>query len=156
MWIIPVAGLLRLGSQNILSRLATRRQTGEEAIGAARDSCDFKNFSFERSAKMSCALSPAFGAASSIYHASGCFTPCYAGRRYMTPEDDLGKNSLLTEKQISRLMGFSVRTLQAWRVRGGGPRFVKISARCVRYRQDDLDSWVADRLRRSTSDRGEK
>ena len=74
----------------------------------------------------------------------------------MTPEDDLGRNSLLTEKQTSRLMGFSVRTLQACRVRGGGPRFVKISARCVRYRQDDLDSWVADRLRRSTSDRGEK
>jgi excisionase family DNA binding protein len=63
-------------------------------------------------------------------------------------------NLLLTEKQAARLLGFSERTLQAWRVRGGGPRFVKVSARCVRYRQDDLDEWVRMRLRTSTSDEG--
>jgi len=72
----------------------------------------------------------------------------------MTPGDGVNNNSLLTEKQTSRLLGFSVRTLQAWRVRGGGPRFVKVSARCVRYRQSDLDRWIEERLRTSTSDQG--
>ena len=66
------------------------------------------------------------------------------------------RSQLLSEKETASELGFSVRTLQAWRVRGGGPSFVKVSARCVRYRQSDLDSWVEERIRRSTSDRGEK
>jgi excisionase family DNA binding protein len=61
---------------------------------------------------------------------------------------------LLTETEAAHLLGFSVRTLQAWRVRGGGPRFVKVSARCVRYQREDLEEWVRERVRRSTSDSG--
>ena len=64
--------------------------------------------------------------------------------------------SLLTEKEAAQLLKFSVRSFQAWRVKGGGPRFVKVSARCVRYRPSDLEAWVEERLRRSTSDQGEK
>lgn len=74
----------------------------------------------------------------------------------MIPTQDRSAALLMTEKEAALLLDFSVRTLQAWRVRGGGPRFVKVSARCVRYRQSDLDSWVEERLRRSTSDRGEE
>jgi len=74
----------------------------------------------------------------------------------MTPTQEKSETPLKTEKEAAGLLGFSVRTLQAWRVRGGGPQFVKVSARCVRYRQSDLDSWVEQRLRRSTSDRGEE
>jgi len=61
---------------------------------------------------------------------------------------------LLTEKQAARVLGFSPRTLQAWRVRGGGPAFVHVSARCVRYRREDLETWISERLRISTSDDG--
>ena len=64
------------------------------------------------------------------------------------------KPYLLTEKEVAKMLGFSVRTCQAWRARGGGPRFVKISSRCVRYRREDLDTWIEERLRRSTSDDG--
>ncbi|HTG34971.1 MAG TPA: helix-turn-helix domain-containing protein [Thermoanaerobaculia bacterium] len=74
----------------------------------------------------------------------------------MTPTQEKSETPLKTEKEAAGLLGFSVRTLQAWRVRGGGPQFVKVSARCVRYRLTDLDSWVEERLRRSTSDRGEE
>jgi len=61
---------------------------------------------------------------------------------------------LLTEKEAAKVLGFSVRTLQGWRYRGGGPRFVRISKGCIRYRQEDLNHWVESRLRWSTSDDG--
>ena len=65
-----------------------------------------------------------------------------------------GPMHLLTEKEVAKMTGFSIRPLQSWRTRGGGPRFVKISARCVRYRIEDVETWIDERLRTSTSDGG--
>ncbi|RMH15041.1 MAG: DNA-binding protein [Gemmatimonadetes bacterium] len=62
---------------------------------------------------------------------------------------------LLTEKEAAKILRFSVRTLQKWRTRGAGPRFVHVSQRAVRYRLPDLEDWIEQRLRCSTSDRGE-
>lgn len=62
---------------------------------------------------------------------------------------------LLTENQAADYLQLTPRALQAWRYKGFGPRFVKISARAVRYRQEDLECWVESRLRLSTSDPGE-
>ena len=59
---------------------------------------------------------------------------------------------LLTEKEAGRLLGFSIRTLQKWRVEGRGPIFVRVSPRSIRYRRDDLESWITESLRTSTSD----
>jgi hypothetical protein len=50
--------------------------------------------------------------------------------------------------------GGSERTLQGWRSRGFGPRFLKLGRRIV-YRRRELDAWLAGRERASTSDRGE-
>ncbi len=61
---------------------------------------------------------------------------------------------LLTETEAAKLLGFSSRTLQSWRGSGGGPPFIKISDRCVRYTEDDLSRWIAERRRLSTSDDG--
>jgi hypothetical protein len=44
----------------------------------------------------------------------------------------------------------SKRTLQRWRITGTGPNFVKIG-HAVRYRQQDLEDWVARQCRSSTS-----
>jgi len=41
------------------------------------------------------------------------------------------------EMQAAMFLGISVRTLQAWRVRGGGPPYVKIG-RAVRYQRRQL------------------
>lgn len=59
---------------------------------------------------------------------------------------------LLNEKQAAAFLGFTTRTLQAWRQRGGGPRFVRISSRAIRYRRHDLREWVESRLKSSTSE----
>ena len=58
----------------------------------------------------------------------------------------------LSERQAAEKLGLTSSCLQAWRLRGVGPRFVKISARCVRYKESEIDNWAAARERTSTSD----
>jgi len=58
------------------------------------------------------------------------------------------------EKQAARLLGLSSKTLQKLRIVGGGPRYVHVSKRCIRYRLIDLLAWQESRLRTSTSDPG--
>ncbi len=54
-------------------------------------------------------------------------------------------------KQAARYLGLSPNTLEAWRSRGGGPRFVKYP-RAVRYRVADLEAYMADGERSNTSE----
>jgi predicted DNA-binding transcriptional regulator AlpA len=60
-------------------------------------------------------------------------------------------NRLMNEIEAADLLCYSVRALQNWRHRGGGPDFVKVSSRSVRYRRTDLDKWIADRTVSNTS-----
>ena len=60
---------------------------------------------------------------------------------------------LLTEQDAAALLKMSVKSLQGWRYRGAGPRFVK-AGRSVRYRPEDLQTFVLAALRTSTSDPG--
>lgn len=53
---------------------------------------------------------------------------------------------LLSPQEVSALMGLSVETLAQWRSQGQGLPYIKISRNCVRYRQGDLDSWIAQRI----------
>ncbi len=59
----------------------------------------------------------------------------------MNAEPNRAADALLTEVQAADLLNLSVRTLQAWRLRGGGPCFVRLG-RAVRYRRQDLTSWL--------------
>ncbi|GHF32207.1 hypothetical protein GCM10017044_28910 [Kordiimonas sediminis] len=59
---------------------------------------------------------------------------------------------LLNERQAAAYLNQSVRTLQGWRLRGGGPRFVKISGRSVRYRIEDINAWIEGRIVANTSE----
>ncbi len=58
--------------------------------------------------------------------------------------------SQVNEKVAAAFLDLQPRTLQAYRQRGSGPRYVAISSRCVRYRRIDLRAWTEDRLRSST------
>jgi hypothetical protein len=61
-------------------------------------------------------------------------------------------DALLDESKAATLLDVTPRALQAWRQRGGGPPYVRISSRCVRYRRRDLVAFAEARLQRSTSD----
>jgi len=51
-------------------------------------------------------------------------------------------DSMIRETEAARFLGYSVRALQNWRVRGDGPSFIKTSRRALRYRRRDLIAWA--------------
>jgi len=53
---------------------------------------------------------------------------------------------LLDERSAAAALGITPRAMQEWRRRGTGPRFVRISRRCIRYRPEDLETWAAGQL----------
>jgi excisionase family DNA binding protein len=59
--------------------------------------------------------------------------------------------TLLTEKQAAEFLSVSVRTLQAWRVRGAPPPFVKIG-RAVRYQRRALLEFLEQHTVTSTTE----
>ena len=61
-----------------------------------------------------------------------------------TPFDTRGAASYL---------GMSKSTLEKLRVFGGGPKYLKLG-HLVRYRPQDLDEWMSERLIGSTSELG--
>jgi Helix-turn-helix domain len=60
-------------------------------------------------------------------------------------------DSLIKEQEAADFLRYSVRALQNWRVRGGGPNFVKVSSRSIRYRRRDLIIWAESLLVANTS-----
>lgn len=60
---------------------------------------------------------------------------------------------LMNEKEVSEAYGLSLATLRAWRFRGVGVVYYKIG-RSVRYRASDIEAWLKESVRSSTSDPG--
>lgn len=54
--------------------------------------------------------------------------------------------------QAANYVALASSTLTKMRLTGDGPPFIKVGSRAVAYRKADLDSWLAARVRRSTSD----
>lgn len=65
-------------------------------------------------------------------------------------------DQLVCEKEAAEFLGYTIRALQNWRLRGGGPQFVKVSSRSIRYRRRDLMAWAEERIWQSTSDSGRR
>ncbi len=63
-------------------------------------------------------------------------------------------DALLHTAEAALLLGLSPRTLEAFRLRGGGPPYIAVTPKAVRYRRGDLEAWIAARRRVSTSDPG--
>lgn len=63
-------------------------------------------------------------------------------------------DALIDEHAAGAFLNLTPRTLQKWRQSGDGPRYIQISARCLRYRRADLKAWAEARMRKSTSDTG--
>jgi len=74
-----------------------------------------------------------------------------------TSATDVGQeywHQLIGEQAAGAFLNLTTRTLQGWRYKGGGPQYIRVSARCIRYRRADLREWAEARLRSSTSDQG--
>ena len=63
-------------------------------------------------------------------------------------------NQLLTPAEAGTLLGLTPAALAQLRYTGGGPAFIKLTAKAVRYQQCDLDAWIAGKKRANTRDRG--
>jgi predicted DNA-binding transcriptional regulator AlpA len=61
---------------------------------------------------------------------------------------------LLRPPRAAAYVGLSVSTLAKQRLRGDGPKFIRLSPRAIGYRQADLDEWLADKRFGSTSEYG--
>lgn len=69
----------------------------------------------------------------------------------LTTNLDIQPAQLVNEREAASILCYSVRALQNWRHRGGGPDFIKVSSRSVRYRRTDLEKWIAARTVSNTS-----
>jgi len=67
-----------------------------------------------------------------------------------TPTD----TGLWDEQETAARLSVSPRTLEAWRGRGGGPPYLRLARRCIRYSPAAVGAWLRERERRSTSDPG--
>ena len=64
--------------------------------------------------------------------------------------------ALMHERAAAEYLGVSARFLQNRRIVGGGPKYIRISSRCIRYRLIDLIEFTQDRLVQTTSEKIEK
>jgi predicted DNA-binding transcriptional regulator AlpA len=58
----------------------------------------------------------------------------------------------LKPSQAADYLGLKPSTLAKMRVRGDGPRYAKLGRKIVVYETDDLDQWIEERKRSSTSE----
>jgi predicted DNA-binding transcriptional regulator AlpA len=59
---------------------------------------------------------------------------------------------VLRAPSAAEYVGLSTAMINKLRVKGGGPRFIRLGARAVGYDVRDLDDWIASRRRFSTSE----
>lgn len=65
-------------------------------------------------------------------------------RSEYSPVDPPAKTTL-TDVEVAMRLGVSRFTLRAWRLKGHGPKFLKMG-RAVRYRPDDVDEYERQAL----------
>lgn len=61
-------------------------------------------------------------------------------------------DALLNEEDTARFLAVSCRTLQRWRLEGGGPAFIRMGERRVAYRYADLTVWTNARRFNTTAE----
>src|SRR6266852_6479655 len=54
------------------------------------------------------------------------------------------QDALLRPAQAARLLNVTPRCLQDWRLKGAGPRFIRMSPKLVHYRRSDLENFIRE------------
>lgn len=52
---------------------------------------------------------------------------------------------LLTTVEIAEILGVTTKTLERWRSLGEGPAYVRLSRAVLRYRHEDLETFLRER-----------
>ena len=60
--------------------------------------------------------------------------------------------ALIRQDVAAVILDVTPRCMENWRHRGEGPKFVRISGRCIRYRRSDLYEWIEGHVKSSTSE----
>jgi excisionase family DNA binding protein len=71
------------------------------------------------------------------------------------PSAAAGTSRLLDEYEVATWLSISVRTLRNWRVQGGHIPFIRVGRKTVRYQSSAIESWLASRVRTSTTEKEE-
>ena len=58
----------------------------------------------------------------------------------------------IDEVQLAKMLKVQRQTVQAWRLRGEGPKYIKVSGRAVRYSLKDVQDFLKGRRRQSTKE----
>jgi len=58
----------------------------------------------------------------------------------------------LTTADLAELLGMTRTAVYNMRHRGGGPRSIRIDARSVRYRPEDVEAWLEERAAAAASE----
>lgn len=64
--------------------------------------------------------------------------------------EDLHPDLLISTTELSRWFGLAPETLEIWRHRRPGPKFIALSPRRIRYKVSDVFAWLTERSRVST------
>jgi predicted DNA-binding transcriptional regulator AlpA len=62
------------------------------------------------------------------------------------------RSDMMRPPEAAQYVGLAPSTLAKCRIRGDGPAFIRLSARAIGYLKADLDSWLAAKRCRSTSE----
>lgn len=66
--------------------------------------------------------------------------------------DEIKKLDYLNSREAAAYCRRSRSTMEKYRHFGGGPTFIRVSARAVLYRKVDLDAWLESKMHGSTSE----
>ena len=58
---------------------------------------------------------------------------------------------LMTSAQVAEYLQMSLRTVEDWRLKSKGPKFIRLSQHRIRYRRSDVDAWL-DNLQASSKE----
>ena len=72
-----------------------------------------------------------------------------SSKRTVSPK--YNPDDLLTPDKAAKVLNLSIKTLANMRSAGGGPLFVKLANRTIRYRYCDLKTFIANGIKQSTS-----
>jgi predicted DNA-binding transcriptional regulator AlpA len=60
------------------------------------------------------------------------------------------EDALHKPEAVAEFLGTTTGNLGQMRYRGTGPKFIKVSGKAVRYRQSDIEAWLAAQTRQQT------